>query len=214
MTTPRQRPTDALAAIANQSSAVIPLRLLDLIDQFDQVANSEHLAQMNETSVRETYLNPLLEELGWDPRNRRGTTPAERDVILEDAIRVEGGTKAPDYGFIVGNRRQFFLEAKRPSVRIRDARGAALQLRRYCWSAGLPFGLLTDFQEFAIYDTRSVPVAEDNASVSRIAYFTYKDLPEQWPLLHAMFGKEEVRGGSLDRLANTARGPARARPID
>ena len=39
-----------------------------------------------------------------------------RDVIHEDAIKISGATKAPDYCFRFGGVRKFFLETKKPSI--------------------------------------------------------------------------------------------------
>jgi type I restriction-modification system DNA methylase subunit len=197
-------PPDAAAGVD------VPVRILDLIDQFERIDASE----LNETTMRETYLNPLLEELGWDPRNRRGAANKDRDVILEDSVVIDGVPKAPDYALVIGGRRRFFVEAKRPSVNISTAKSAAYQVRRYCWSAGLPFGLLTDFEEFAIYDCRAIPKPTDAATVGRIEYFTYKDLPTQWATLDRMFSKRAVQAGALEVMAATTKQPAQARPID
>jgi len=200
----------AVDALAEESGPVVPVRVLDLIAQFDQSDTSD----LNETSLRETFLNPLLEELGWDPRNRRGLPNKDRDVILEDSLVIDGVAKAPDYAFVIEEKRRFFVEAKRPSVNINKAKSAAYQVRRYCWSGGLPFGMLTDFEEFAIYDCRAIPDPNDPTTVGRIAYFAYKDLPTRWALLAKMFGKTAVQGGSLERLAAQSKEPPNAKPID
>jgi len=69
-------------------------------------------------------------------------------VIHEDAIKVGSATKAPDYAFRIGGTRKFFVEAKRPSVGIKDDPEPAYQLRRYAWSAKLSLSILSDFEEF------------------------------------------------------------------
>jgi hypothetical protein len=61
-----------------------PVRVLDLMTQFENAIASHESSSINETTLRETYLNPLLEELGWDPRNRRGVAAPDKDVILEE----------------------------------------------------------------------------------------------------------------------------------
>jgi len=48
--------------------------------------------------------------------NKQGYAEAYKDVITEDAIKVGGVTKAPDYCFRIGGARKFFVEAKKPSV--------------------------------------------------------------------------------------------------
>jgi type I restriction-modification system DNA methylase subunit len=206
-----KNPSDDLLA---RTTAEAPVRVLDLIDRFADSVTRGEAKDINETTLRETYLNPLFEDLGWDPRNRRGVPGQNRDVILEDKIVVDGKTKAPDYTFLVDQRRRLFVEAKRPSVNIDQDRNPALQLRRYCWSAGLPFGLLTDFEEFAIYDCRAAPVPTDDSGVGRVAYFRYNELAQHWPLLAGMFSKQSVASGELDAIAARTKEPTNAKPID
>ncbi len=50
---------------------------------------------------------------GWEFWNAGAYT----DVIHEDAIKVGGSTKAPDYCFRIGGVRECFVEAKRSSDR-------------------------------------------------------------------------------------------------
>jgi hypothetical protein len=47
-------------------------------------------------------VNPLFEALGWDVYNKKGYAEAYKDVVHEDAIKVGGATKAPDYSFRIG----------------------------------------------------------------------------------------------------------------
>src|SRR5674476_1030597 len=54
-----------------------------------------------------------------------------QDVIHADAIKTTDGTKAPDYCFRIGGTRKFFLEARCPSVDIKNDVSPAFQLRRY-----------------------------------------------------------------------------------
>ena len=55
---------------------------------------------------------------------------------------------------------------------IKDDIHPAYQLRRYGWSAKLPLSILTDFQEWAVYDCRLKPNPRDTAAVGRIMYLT------------------------------------------
>lgn len=45
---------------------------------------------------------------------------AYKDVVPEGAIEIGGATKARDHSFRVGGVRKFFVEAKRPAVRLED----------------------------------------------------------------------------------------------
>ena len=93
------------------------------------------------------------------------------------------------------------MEAKKPAVNIEFNIHPAFQLRRYAWSAKLPLGILTDFEEFAIYDCRVKPDKGDKASVARIKLLSYKDYVEKWDEIAAVFSREAVLTGSFDTYA-------------
>ena len=148
----------------------------------------------------------MFAELGWDMDNRSGYAEQYREVVHEDRIKVAGATKAPDYSFRIGGNRKFFLEAKKPSVNIKENWEPAYQLRRYAWSAKLPVSILTDFEELAIYDCRIQPKQFDKASVARREYITYKQYPERWDFISGTFSKEAVLRGDFDRYCGSSRG--------
>jgi len=110
-----------------------------------------------EAHVRQEFINPFFEALGWDMANLQGFAEAYKEVVHEDAVKMGAATKAPDYSFRVGGTRKFFVEAKTPSVNIKDDSEPAYQLRRYAWSAKLPLSILTDFEEFSVYSCREKP---------------------------------------------------------
>src|SRR4030042_6330862 len=96
--------------------ANVPARVIELVETFDRNIEAYRSPQYNETQLRREFIDPLFEELGWDVTNKQGFAPQYREVINEDAIKISGETKAPDYGFCIGGVRKFFLEAKKPSV--------------------------------------------------------------------------------------------------
>ncbi len=142
----------------------IPEKIKKLVETFRYNLDSYKKGNYNETQVRREFIDPFFEELGWDIANRQGYAEAYKDVIHEDAIKIGGITKAPDYCFRIGGVRKFFLEAKKPAVNIKEDIHPAYQLRRYGWSAKLPLSILTDFEEFAVYDCRIKPAVTDKAS--------------------------------------------------
>src|SRR4030042_5065726 len=158
----------------------LPPVITELIARFEQNHKAYHSDPYNETQLRREFVDPFFEALGWDVANKQGYAEAYKDVIHEDAIKVGGVTKAPDYCFRIGGARKFFLEAKKPSVNIQEDIHPAYQLRRYGWSAKLPLSILTDFEEFAVYDCRVKPVKTDKVSHSRILYLKYKDYTDRW----------------------------------
>jgi len=170
-----------------------------LVDHFDQNRDAYHSVSYNEAQLRREFIDPLFEALGWDVENRQGSAMPYRDVIFEDSLKVGGATKAPDYCFRIGGMRKFFVEAKKSSVNIAADSGPAFQLRRYAWSAKLPLSILTDFEEFAVYDCRSRPVRTDKASTARIKLLRYSEYPDRWDELCSVFSPEAIRKGSFDK---------------
>jgi type I restriction-modification system DNA methylase subunit len=179
-----------------------PKEVIELIEQFERNIESYKGQGYSEAQVRQQFINPFFEALGWDMQNKAGIAPAYSDVIHEDAIKVGGTTKAPDYCFRIGGTRKFFLEAKKPSVDIKSDISPAYQLRRYAWSAKLPLSILTDFEEFAVYDCQIRPSPDDKPSTGRIMLFTYKDYADKWEQIAKIFSKEAVYKGLFDKYAS------------
>ncbi|MDO9514542.1 MAG: Eco57I restriction-modification methylase domain-containing protein, partial [Syntrophales bacterium] len=182
-----------------------PKEIHELIERFDRNLDTYRSGRYNEAQVRQEFINPFFNALGWDIYNRQGYAEAYKDVIHEDAIRVGSAVKAPDYCFRIGGARKFFLEAKKPSVNIKEDIHPAYQLRRYAWSAKLPLSILTDFEELAVYDCRIKPVKTDKPSTARTLYFTYNEYVERWDEIASVFSREAVLEGSFDKYVESSR---------
>ena len=76
-----------------------PQTVLELIERFDRNRSAYKSEQYNEARLRIEFLNPMFEALGWDVNNKNGYAETYKDVIYEDAIKIGGATKAPDYCF-------------------------------------------------------------------------------------------------------------------
>ncbi len=192
----------------------LPDKVLQLIENFERNIESYKNQSYNETQLRREFIDPFFESLGWDVSNKAGYAPAYKDVIHEDAIKVGSATKAPDYCFRIGGARKFFLEAKKPSIDIKGDPHPAYQLRRYAWSAKLPLSILTDFEEFAVYDCRIKPKQNDSAFAARIMYFTYKQYKDKWEEIEKIFGREAILKGSFDKYAAAAKGKRGTGTVD
>ncbi len=179
----------------------MPYEISELIERFDRNREAYLSGQYNETQLRREFLDPLFMSLGWDVDNKQGYAEAYKDVIHEDAIKIGGVIKAPDYCFRIGGTKKFFVEAKKPSVKLKDDISPAFQLRRYAWSAKLPLSILTDFEEFAVYDCRVKPVKTDKASTARILYLTYNEFSQRWDEISSVFSRDSVLKGSFDKYA-------------
>ncbi len=108
-----------------------PRIVRDLVARFGDHLDSYKQQTYNETQVRREFIDPFFTALGWDVDNKAGPAEAYKDVIHEDAIKVGGSTKAPDYCFRIGGVRKFFVEAKKPAVGVRDDPGPAYQVLRF-----------------------------------------------------------------------------------
>ena len=59
----------------------VPRQIIDLISRFERNVESYHNTTYNETQVRQEFINPFFEALGWDITNKAGHAEAYKDVI-------------------------------------------------------------------------------------------------------------------------------------
>jgi len=172
-----------------------------LVHRFEEQFESYKNPDYNETLTRRDFIDPFFKALGWDIDNEAGYAEAYREVIHEDKLKVSGTIKAPDYSFrLVGGKRLFFVEAKKPSISVKDDIHPSYQVRRYGWSAKHPISIITDFEEFAIYDCTKKPNTNDKPSLARIKYLTFKDYIIEFDFIWDTFSKEQVLKGSFDKF--------------
>ena len=165
----------------------------------------------NEDETRVDFIDPFFEALGWAVQDKAGYIDLYRDVVRGRTIETGG---APDYSFRIGGVTKFFVEAKKPSVNLREAGNPAYQLRRYAWSAKLPLSILTNFREFAIYDCRIKPSFSDRASTGRIKYITYDEYPKRWDEIAEQFSKEAIMRGSFEAFVRSEKGKRGTAEVD
>ncbi len=182
-----------------------PQDIVDLIARFARNIDAYKTGRYNETQLRREFIDPFFTALGWDVDNTVGYAEAYKDVIHEDAIRIGSAIKAPDYCFRIGGTRKFFIEAKKPSIDIKGDPHPAFQLRRYAWSAKLGLSILTDFEEFAVYDCRIRPKKTDRASTARIKYINYTEYPDRWDEIESIFSRDAILKGSFDKYAQSTK---------
>jgi len=172
-----------------------PGKIIDLVEKFGRDITAYR--NYNEEQIKNSFINPFFKELGWDVYHENEVSPYLRDVVFEDSIEVEGGRRAPDYCFTLYGRRMFFVEAKKPSLNLESNPEAAYQLRRYAWSANLPVSILTDFEEFVVYEGVTKPKRTDRARDGRIKYLTFEEYVENWDYIYERFSRDAVKQGSI-----------------
>lgn len=185
-----------------------------LVDQFTQNRESYRSGKYNEAQLRQEFLDPFFEALGWDVYNKNGYSLDYREVVIEDSLDIEGASKSPDYAFKIGKERKFYVEAKKPKVDIQYDIHPAYQLRRYAWNAHLPLSILTDFEELAVYNCKNRPNPQDSAATARDLFFRYTDYVDRWEELAAIFSKEAVLKGAFDRYADSSSGKKGTTEVD
>lgn len=172
----------------------------DLVNRFDAERAKFISNTYNETQLRTDFLDPLFKLLGWDIINEQGKPTNEREVLVEEGLRAEinESTKKPDYTFRLFAERKFFVEAKKPSVKIEIDSEPAKQVRRYGFTAKLKISVLTNFEYLAIYDCSQVVEESDNVQKGRLKLYHYKDFEERFEEIKSLIGKESVYSGQFD----------------
>src|SRR5207245_2679963 len=143
--------------------------------------------------------------LGWDVANNEQRAPQDVEVLIEpsmDAVEDDGlRSREPDYLFRVSGFSRFIVEAKKPAVAIDDDKAAIFQTKRYAWNATIPFAVLTNFEQFRLYDTTLKPILNDpNRGLVKEFVINFQDYPAKWEEIVAVFGRDAVAAGSLEQL--------------
>lgn len=178
-----------------------------LVERFAEHRKEYHLADYNEQKARQDFINPFFKALGWDIDNEKGDSEAYREVIYEDKVVVRGKAKAPDYGFRLsgsGKKRLFYVEAKKPAVAIKTHKESAYQLRRYGSSAQAHVSILTNFEDFIVYDCSKVPNQNDSATVARLKHIGFADYVKEFDFLYDTFSHEAVTKGRFDKFVQAS----------
>jgi len=192
----------------------VPPAILNLTQNFEFHLPSYKRGQKKEAEIRRQFIDPFFKAMGWDVDNNQGYSEAYKEVAHEEPIKIRGTTNFIDYAFRIGGQTKFLVEAKEPKVNVKEDVDAALQLRRYAWNANLKMSILTDFEEFAVYDC-TIPIGtKDNAATARIAYFTYEEYPEKWDWIESIFSQESIKLGSFDRYVESKKGKRGTARVD
>lgn len=191
-------------------------QVANLVSRFEQDFAYYKSDRYNETLLRSDFLDPLFELLGWDIKNKQGKSTNEREVLLEEPLKADAlsNTKKPDYTFRLYSERKFFLEAKKPHVKIEVEDSPARQVRRYGYSAGLNISVLSNFEYLNIYDT-TVPVDEkDSRDKGLIKSYHYTEYVDKYDEIASFLGHESVYGGEFDKVWSEIERNVEHRSID
>ena len=176
------------------------MEIQDLVNRFEVEHERFISSSYNEAQLRTDFLDPLFKLLGWDITNEQGRPTNEREVLVEEGLRgeVSENTKKPDYTFRLFAERKFFVEAKKPFVKIETDAEAAKQVRRYGFTAKLKISVLTNFEYLAIYDCSQIVEETDQAQKRRLKLYHYTEFQEKFEEIKSLIGREEVYSGQFD----------------
>ena len=178
------------------------MEIRDLIRRFETEHDRFTKVSYNETQLRTDFLDPFFTMLGWDITNMQGKPTNEREVLVEEGLRSEANenTKKPDYTFRLFAERKFFVEAKKPFVKIETDPQPAKQVRRYGFTAKLKISVLTNFEYLAIYDCSEPVQNTDNASKRRVKLYHFSEYEEKFDEIKSLIGQEDVYSGRFDEV--------------
>lgn len=171
-----------------------------LVNRYTEQQKSYHATDYNETKTRRDFIDPFFKALGWDMDNEQDVAEPYREVIHEDKIKIQGKTKSPDYGFRLQGAKQqlFFVEAKKPSVSLKTNKESSFQIRRYGWNSKVSVSILTNFEDFIVYDCSKKPNINDSASVARLKTISYDQYIQEFDFIYDTFSREAVVKGRFD----------------
>lgn len=190
-------------------------KISELVQRFEEQYASYKNSDYNETLTRRDFIDPFFKALGWDMDNEQGYAESFREVKHEDKLKIGNAVKAPDYSFRANSdKKLFFVEAKKPSVVIKDDIHPAYQVRHYGWNGKLSISIVTDFEEFAIYDCTKKPFKTDKASVARMKYLTFREYLNEFDFLWDTLARISVLRGSLDKYVQGTANKRGAETVD
>lgn len=174
------------------------MTIKELVQKYQSNRDAYVKADYNETQLRTDFLDPLFEMLGWDIKNSQGKPTNEREVLVEEALRGDTNTKKPDYTFRLFSERKYFLEAKKPNVKIDSDSEPAKQVRRYGFTAKLKISVLSNFEHLAIYDCSKRVEKDDSAIKSRIKIYHYTEYEDAFEEIQQQLSRAVVYSGDFD----------------
>ena len=171
-----------------------------LVDKYEKDISSYRKTDYNETLLRSDFLDPFFEALGWDIKNTAGKPTNEREVILEEGLKadVSENSKKPDYTFRLFSERKFFLEAKKPSVKIDSNAEPAKQVRRYGFTAKLKISVLSNFEFLTIYDCSEKVKETDSSTTALIKQYHYTEYEDNFEEIYELLSQENVYSGQFE----------------
>jgi len=107
-------------------------QVLTLADKFQKDEKQYLETTYQEAHVRQHFLDKFFVALGWDVYHQEQSNPYEREVKIEQSVKVQGRGKRADYAFYTTpnfSQARFMAEAKKPSSQIENAQDCFQAIR-------------------------------------------------------------------------------------
>jgi len=193
-------------------------RMLKLVKAYQEHILEYSKSEYNETEVRNDFVNPFFEILGWDVLNRQNLPQYLREVKHEASVIVdedgENKKKKPDYAFNLGTETVFFLETKKPAVNIMQNKESAFQLRRYGWNGNLKASVLSNFTDLIIYDCSVRPSENDDVMQAMVAHYHYTEYVDKFDEISLLLSRRSVVTGRFNQYFAKLTSSLRKEPFD
>lgn len=174
-----------------------------LVEDFNNKIGIIKTDKYKEANVEDEFIKPFFKYLNWNISNEGIGNIADREFIVQ--AKGKGG-KEPDYLLQLDRKPCFYIEAKHPKYDLVKDLKYIWQAYSYAYSTQssserykVDFSLLTDFEEFRLFDCtfKAEPKTVNNFTVIDWKYTDYIDkFKDLWDFLE----KENVRNGSLNKL--------------
>lgn len=164
------------------------LAVQKLIDKYEEVLRSGTKNKYTEEETKKGFIVPLFTALGWDMEDRNEVTAEEH--ISGDRV---------DYGFYIGNRVKFYLEAK-PLKADLLREDYANQAVRYSWNKGVNWAVLTDFESIKVFYSQDIKKHLSDKLFFSIPYNEYIERFDQIWLLSKKAFQEDLIDKEAERV--------------
>lgn len=163
-----------------------------LVEEF--LSQEPLLNGVPESQIENNYIRPLFSLLNWNVRNT-GLSPAKWEFILQTAVQDQ---KRPDYILSVEGQPVFIMDAKQIKYDMHDPKWV-WQVYKYAYNTQsnpparkIDFAILTDFQEFNVFDCTLHAKTPRAAKSFLVVDWHAQDYVDQFDELWRLFERNNV----------------------
>ena len=153
-------------------------RIADRVARYEKLSAAERRS-LNEAQNCKDFILPLFHALGWG---------VDTDEVMAEQ-NIQG--KRSDYTFRLNGVAKFFLEAKKPSVDIKEKRWGE-QAISYAWHKSVAWAVLTNFESIKVFNAEWDEIDPERNLVFEINYKDYATNEKLWLLSRESFEKGEL----------------------